>query len=235
MASAPNGRPSLVIEASTYRGTVAVVTADRVLATEAVATRAEHTEELMPAVVRALRKSGVDVAGLGRIVCGAGPGSFTSLRLAAAIAKGLTGAGVMESARPLASVSSLALIVAGAADRLDEGVYLSTLDALRGERYAALIQVTPADGVDSHSVPAVRSIGTWRRLGGDNVRQWAREAEAQLIGPGCAINAWPQAVGVVRLWSEVVPVDAVAWEPDYGRLAEAEVRRAAIANAAPGR
>jgi tRNA threonylcarbamoyladenosine biosynthesis protein TsaB len=234
MASAPNSRPSLVIEASTYRGTVAVVTADRVLADEVVATRGEHTEEMMPAVVRALRTSGVGVADLGGIVCGAGPGSFTSLRLAAAIAKGLTAARVIESSRPLASVSSLALIVAGAADRLDEGVYLSTLDALRGECYAALIQVTAAGG-DGSRTTAVRSVGAWRRLRGDDVRQWAQQAEAQLIGPGCAIDAWPQAAGVMRLWSEVVPVDAVSWEPDYGRLAEAEVRRAAIANAASGR
>lgn len=235
MASAPNSRPSLVIEASTYRGTVAVVTADRVLAEEVVATRGEHTEEIMPAVVRALRTSGVDVADLSGIVCGAGPGSFTSLRLAAAIAKGLTGAGVIERSRPLASVSSLALIVAGAADRLGEGVYLSTLDALRGECYAALVQVAPSAGGDGGSTTLVRSVGVWRRLCGDDVRQWAQQAEAQLIGPGCAIDAWPQAAGVVRLWPEVVPVNAVSWEPDYGRLAEAEVRRAAISNAASGR
>lgn len=235
MASAPNSGPSLVIEASTYRGTVAVVTPDRVLADDVVAMRGEHTEELMPAVTRALRKSGVGVAELGGIVCGAGPGSFTSLRLAAAIAKGLTGAGVMKSSRRLATVSSLALIVAGAAEQLGEGVYLSTLDALRGERYAALVQVRSSDGGDGGGPIAVRSIGAWRRLSGDDIRQWAQQAEAQLIGPGCAIDAWPQALGVMRLWSEVVPVDAVAWEPDYGRLAEAEVRRAAVANAAPGR
>jgi tRNA threonylcarbamoyladenosine biosynthesis protein TsaB len=235
MASGADSRPSLVIDASTYRGTVAVVTADRVLAEAVVAMRGEHSEELMPAVVRAIDASGVDVAGLGAIVCGAGPGSFTSLRLAAAIAKGVSGARVMANPRPLASVSSLALIVGGAADRLAEGMYLATTDALRGERYAALVQVMRSAGDESRDPIVVRSAGAWRRLGEADVGQWAREADAQLIGPGCVIDAWPRAAGVLRLWSEVLAVDAVAWEPEYGRLAEAEVRRAARPGSGSGR
>jgi tRNA threonylcarbamoyladenosine biosynthesis protein TsaB len=232
--SVPDSRPSLVIDASTYRGTVAVVTDNRVLADEVVAMREARTEELMPAVVRALRRSGVDVAGLRAVICGSGPGSFTSLRLAAAIGKGLTGAHVMTSPRPLASVSSLALIVAGAADRLGQGVYLATLDALRGERYAALMQVAGSAGGEGRDSVSVRPRGTWRRLGEADLRQWAQEADAPLVGPGCAIDAWPQAAGVVRLWSDVVAVDPVSWEPEYGRLAEAEVRRA-TAKAGPAR
>ena len=40
--------PTLVVDAATYRGTVAVVEADRVIATEAVAMRGEREERVGP-------------------------------------------------------------------------------------------------------------------------------------------------------------------------------------------
>ena len=63
----------------------------------------------MPAVADALREATVDPRQLDRIVCGAGPGSFTSLRIAGAIAKGLA----LSAGAPLHPVSSLLLVVAG--------------------------------------------------------------------------------------------------------------------------
>jgi tRNA threonylcarbamoyl adenosine modification protein YeaZ len=239
--------PTLVVEASTYRGTVAVVDATRIIASEAVAMRGEHEERMMPALARVLDAAGLGVSEVGRIVCGAGPGSFTSLRIAAAIAKGLVTA---RAARrlPLGSVSSLLLIVAAAADRLDPGSYVATLDALRGERYARLITigaggdgsplVAPAAGEAEHAArgdPApslIRAVGGWRRLSDAEVADWARDAGAILIGPGCPVEAWPEAGGVVRIWDAVMDVDPVSWAPDYGRLAEAQVRLDARASPA---
>ena len=49
---------------------------------------AEH-ERLMPAVAACLDRARVDVDVVTRVVCGAGPGSFTSLRIAGAIARAL--------------------------------------------------------------------------------------------------------------------------------------------------
>ena len=78
---------------------------------------------------------------LDRVVCGSGPGSFTSLRIAGGIAKGLSaGADV-----PLYAVPSLALIVGGAS--LPVGRYLAVLDALRGECYVALYHVSATGDV----------------------------------------------------------------------------------------
>jgi len=182
----------------------------------------------MPAVAQVLEASGVGVADLERVVCGAGPGSFTSLRIAAAIAKGLTSAGVMTNRRPLASVSSLLLIVATAADRLGVGRYLAMVDALRGECYAALVELAaPADGASL----GVQPLAAWRRVPEVEAAQWARDAGAMIVGPGRAIDAWPEAWGVTRLWPLVVEADPTSWEPEYGRLAEAQVRRN-IANSA---
>jgi tRNA threonylcarbamoyladenosine biosynthesis protein TsaB len=214
---------TLVLEASTYQASVALVTETRVIAEREVATgRAEH-EHLMPAVAAVLDEAGVGIKSLVRVVCGAGPGSFTSLRIAAALGKGLASA---PGGPRFASVPSLPLIVAAAADRLPAGAYLASIDALRGERHAALIRlerVAAGDGVRIVSVSAAR------RLPDKAVTEWAREAGATMIGPRCTTEAWPAARGVLLVWDQVCHADLESWEPDYGRLAEAEVRRAAVA------
>src|ERR1700691_2757110 len=129
---------TLVLEASTYRASVACISRGVVVAEREVATgRSEH-EHLMPAVAAVLDEAGIGVSSLARVVCGAGPGSFTSLRIAAALGKGLA-SGRRGGGPRLASIGSLPLIVAGAAERLAPGPYLASIDALRGERHAALV------------------------------------------------------------------------------------------------
>ena len=95
---------TLAIDASTYTGSVAVIGGGRVVAETETAMRGEHEERLMPAVAQVLADAGVRPRGVGRVVCGAGPGSFTSLRIAASIAKGIAVAGEV----PLFAVPSLA-------------------------------------------------------------------------------------------------------------------------------
>src|SRR5436853_2860848 len=100
---------TLALDASTYRGSVAVLEEDRVLVQATTEMRSRDAERLMPAVDWALREVGLVIDRIERIVCGGGPGSFTSLRISASIAKGLAeGRGI-----PLFAVSSLALLVAG--------------------------------------------------------------------------------------------------------------------------
>ncbi|MGI9077527.1 MAG: tRNA threonylcarbamoyladenosine biosynthesis protein TsaB, partial [Gemmatimonadaceae bacterium] len=70
----------LAIDASTYTGTVAVISEEKVVAEREVAMRGRNEERLMPAVAEALETAGVHVDNLGAVVCGGGPGSFTSLR-----------------------------------------------------------------------------------------------------------------------------------------------------------
>jgi tRNA threonylcarbamoyladenosine biosynthesis protein TsaB len=221
-------RPAtLVIEASTPRATVAVMHGDAILADVTVTMGSERDERLMPAVAAALAAAQVGVADLARVICGAGPGGFTGLRIAAALAKGL-----VTGAEPrLAAVSSLLLIVAGALDRLEPGLYLASLDALRGERYASLVAVA----VGPASASATRRLalqGPTRRLPDAALEAWAREVGATIIGPACAVEAWPEARGIVGVPGDAVgDVDVATWEPEYGRLAEAEVRRAAARRA----
>ncbi|HXD48261.1 MAG TPA: tRNA (adenosine(37)-N6)-threonylcarbamoyltransferase complex dimerization subunit type 1 TsaB [Gemmatimonadaceae bacterium] len=207
---------TLAIDASTYAGDVAVLDGANVLAESRAEMKGADRERLMPAVAATLDRAGVTVGALDRVVCGAGPGSFTSLRIAAGIAKGVAlGAGA-----PLYGISSLALLVGGA--ELGAGTYLAALDALRGEFYLALYSIDAA-GIPSQLEPA--------RLGaGSEVERIAGDWRARIVSPthfeGSIVGA-PRASAVAlfsRFIAEAAAVDLDSWEPSYGRLAEAQVR-----------
>jgi tRNA threonylcarbamoyladenosine biosynthesis protein TsaB len=207
---------TLALDASTYLGDVALVDDGRVVAELSVEMKDPHVERLMPAVASVLGQSGAVVRDLDRIVCGGGPGSFTSLRIAGGIAKGLaSGADV-----PLYAVPSLALLVAGMS--LPVGRYLTALDALRGEFYAALFHVSATGDVIELEGAAVVSA--------EHVADLARGADARIVSPTSfddGIRTHARAAGVTRLEGLLMsrgPVDLATWEPTYGRLAEAQVK-----------
>ena len=227
MSALPPGRPAqadgltLAIDASTYAGSVAVLRGTTVVAERVVAMRGEREERLMPAVAEALEAAGAFPTSIARVVCGGGPGSFTSLRIAASIAKAMAQAGAV----PLLAVSSLTLIVAGAADVLAPGRYLASLDAMRGEWYAALLCLTAEREVVELGAPAL--------VARDRLEVLASRESATLVGPawtqpGPSPTLPPRAAGVAHLLlargGALRAVDLATWEPDYGRLAEAQVR-----------
>lgn len=206
---------TLAVDASTYRGSVAVLRGDAVVAEDQVGMRGATEERLMPAVAAALAEAGVAPAELARIVCGAGPGSFTSLRIAAAIAKGMA----MAHGTPLHAVSSLLLVAAGGEEPLPPGGYLVVTDAMREERFAAEVRV------DAAGRPEL--VGEPRRLDQPSVAAWATERALVRIGPTEETERWPHARGVALVLPALLgapAVDLAAWEPSYGRLAEAQVK-----------
>jgi tRNA threonylcarbamoyladenosine biosynthesis protein TsaB len=209
---------TLVLEAATYAGSVAVLDDGRLVVERSVTMRGREREALMPAVAEALDEYGVPAEQLGRIVCGAGPGSFTSLRIAAAITKGLA----LASGAPLVPVSSLALLVASQRV-IAPGKYLAAIDALRGEHYVALYEV----GIDGVIVPrGDPSLVPTTSLGDEALHREARLVGGGMI-PADAVEAVPHARGAAQLISlidETPAADLAAWEPSYGRLAEAQVK-----------
>lgn len=213
---------TLAIEGSTYEGSVAVlrdsaVVAERTLSDEdGGMPRSGRGERLMPAIAECLTEAGAEAGGIARIVCGAGPGSFTSLRVAGSVAKGLAvGYGV-----DLYAVPSLLLTITGARPALPAGEYLSVLDAMRSEFYAARVTVE-RDGNASQIEPT-------RLLTSEQLEEFAAlERGVKVVGPRRGIDAHPRARGVAPLMESIIesgPVDLASWEPDYGRLAEAQVR-----------
>ena len=181
------------------------------------APRAGRGERLMPAIAECLEEAGIgkDHAAIERIVCGAGPGSFTSLRVAGSVAKGLAAGYGVE----LYAVSSLALSVIGAKPPLPSGEYLALLDAMRGEFFAARITF---DGSGSLEIESGHP-----RIEGRARGLESPEPAVRIVGAGQEIDAHPHARGVARILDAILapgPVDLASWEPDYGRLAEAQVR-----------
>ena len=207
--------PLLVVDAATYRGTIAVVRGTTLLAEAAVAMRGEREERLMPAVAATLADGGLTPGDLGGVVCGAGPGSFTSLRIAASIAKALA----LAAQLPLFSVSSLLLIVTGQSDHAAPGRYLAVLDAMRDEVFAARAVV----GTDG----AAALEGEVERVDAAAAGQIAALERRTMVGPRCDLAWEPHARGVARLEAgggALQPADLTVWEPAYGRLAEAQVQ-----------
>lgn len=207
--------PTLAIEASTYAASVAVVHDGRVIAAREAAMRGEREERLMPAVADVLAEAHLGVRELGRIVCGSGPGSFTSLRIAASIAKGLA----MAARIPIVAVPSPVLLLLAAADALEAGRYVVALDAMRDEWFATPFELA-ADG-------RVRALGGTVLIARADLDEYASSVHARAVGPSLARDARPDARGAMRLGVALpMPpaVDLARWEPDYGRLAEAQVK-----------
>lgn len=204
---------TLAIDASTYLGTVAVVRGEMVVSEREAAMRGEREERLMPAVAAALSEASVVAGDLTRVVCGGGPGSFTSLRIAASIAKGLC----MAHGLPLFTVPSLALMRPAGRAVLEEGRWLALLDAMRGDVYATLLDVG-ADG-------RVAAASSTRLIAVGEIDRVAAEFGARPLGAGQRVDARPRASALASVAPELVAEAALgSWEPAYGRLAEAQVK-----------
>lgn len=207
---------TLAIESSTYLASVALFAAGETspLAEDAVQSRGQRGERLLPAIDALLRGAGIGARDLAGIICGEGPGSFTSLRVGASLAKGLArGAGAS-----LAAIPSLPLIVQSAPAPRASGAYLAIVDAMRGERFA--------QGMSLGSDGRLTILTAPMRIASSEVRALARRLGAATIGPGegTDIREHPHARGALRLPELLVTVDLATWEPEYGRLAEAQAK-----------
>jgi tRNA threonylcarbamoyladenosine biosynthesis protein TsaB len=220
-------RPVLVVEAATPAATAAVLRAGAVVAERTAVMRPGADDALMPAVDAALCEAGVHPRELAAAVCGAGPGGFTSLRIAGALAKGIAHA----TGCALVAVPSLALAAAARAASAEPGAraWLVALDALRGERYVAEVDTVRAD--DRVRVTGYRYLGVrpaaalageaaHREIVDANAHPPRASAAAAFAAAGFTLGA--AGAGVPALVVGAVDVDA--WEPDYGRQAEAQAR-----------
>lgn len=208
---------ALALDGSTYSSSVALLRDGRLVAEAQIVETADDRqrgrgEALVPLIEEMISANGVRVSELTSLICGAGPGSFTSLRVAASVAKGIA----FASGARMYAVSSLLLTVAGTPEPLPDGDYVSVLPAMRGELFALPVKISqglPRASAPLHSIVDEASI--------------RHEANARVIGPRQKIDAAPHARGSARLYESIIasaPIDLHSWEPDYGRLAEAQVK-----------
>jgi tRNA threonylcarbamoyladenosine biosynthesis protein TsaB len=107
----------------------------------------EHSERLFPMIAEVLAEAGATFASLDAIAFGAGPGSFTGLRIACGVAQGIGFAADL----PLVPVGTLAALAHGTgADSV-----VAAIDARMGEVYLAVYR-RRADALEE-ALPA----GVW--------------------------------------------------------------------------
>jgi tRNA threonylcarbamoyladenosine biosynthesis protein TsaB len=205
---------TLALDASTYAGSVALLEQDSVVGESTAGMRGEREERLMPAVAALLAAHRARAADLSAVACGGGPGSFTSLRIAASIAKGLAAAGRTS----LWTAPSPLLVVAGAVPRLTPGRYLAALDAMRGDVFSLLVTI----GDDG----ALQVDGRVMLLPRADAELRAAALGATIVGPLADRGLAPLARGFGPLFRQGLArrVEVAIWEPDYGRKAEAQVQ-----------
>lgn len=125
----------LLIETSGDICSTALLVDREVIAEKSINEKNSHSRELAPMVDALLKENRLETSDLSAIAISAGPGSYTGLRIAASLAKGLCFAANI----PLIAVSSLSAI--GYAMREGTkapGLYHTLIDARREDAYTAL-------------------------------------------------------------------------------------------------
>jgi tRNA threonylcarbamoyladenosine biosynthesis protein TsaB len=188
-----------------------------------------HGDVLLGLIDDTLRAAGVRIADVGGIAVGAGPGSFTGLRIGLATAKGLCFAGGL----PLWTVSSLAALALDAGAPPGTAV-VPVLDARKQEVFAAAYRIA-ADGMPDPlceaRVLAPARLGEILRLVeraivlGTGALAYADSISDLGAGVSPGARATPSAASIGRLADRASPhTDLASVTPAYVRLSEAELQ-----------
>ncbi len=149
MSGDGGARPVLAFDTATTVAIVALGSADgRLLHVASWPAGYRHGEELLTRIDALLADAGTELAGLGGVVVGTGPGAFTGLRVGLATAKGLAHGlgipivGIRTSTALQAAVRSVAALVA-----VPGGRPADRDRALTGAAVALLLPAGPSDRV----------------------------------------------------------------------------------------
>ncbi len=223
------GHVTLAIDAATDRLTVAVAHGDHLQSLHVDGPR-RHAREALGMVDTMLSHRGLTPRDITRVISGDGPGSFTGLRVASAVAKALVWG------RPAVEWwTAPSLLARAAAHAGGNGpvTILAISDALRGELYAGCWHFASGAvnrvGEPPHAMPPealAEFTGVDVVLGSIPESILIRVAEATGREPIVGECALPDARWLVALagWTGGLARvgDAVAWHPQYGRPAEAQ-------------
>jgi len=209
----------LAIDTSTELASVAIMVGEEITCEEQDSQKT-HPQLLLPMIDRLMVHAGLQMNQLDGIIFGCGPGSFTGLRIACSIAKGLAYAHDLG----LIPVSSLASI-AFAARELNNNMnlpILAVLDARMHELYWAyfaqdkLLAEDRVNAAPEIQLPTPQPVV----LAGVGIDEYWPEfsdsIKSQII---TKVTLYPNAAAMIRLAmsAEIKPVPAVQAEPVYVR------------------
>lgn len=211
----------LALETSTALGSVALGDGEALLGEVRMGPNTRHAESLLPSARFLLERASLTTNDLEGVVVGAGPGSFTGVRIAAAAARGL----VRALGIPLFAYPSL--MAAGWNAAREDRAVCAMFDARRGEVYAACYRFS-GRSIETLLAPMVGRVeAVVERVHAadpDYTGEGARKYGALL--PRCTLAGDPSAAALLSI-ARLVPepiADATAWEPEYLRAPGAERR-----------
>ena len=192
------------IETSTPQTSVAIGSEQGIVAQMSVAGRARQ-EAAAPALQQLLRWSGTDLAKVGGVAVGVGPGLFTGLRVGVETAKTLA----QVLGVPIVGLTSLDVLAV--AVRHSPGRICAVIDGHRGEVFWSLYEPVPGGVVreTEHAVDTpdrliaeLLAVPGDVLLVGDGAILYRHEIERELggrVGFASATHAHPQAAQLVEL------------------------------------
>lgn len=167
----------LAIDAATELCSVALLHAQLVGRSEAVGQK--HSDRALPLIDAVLREGGLQLTDVDAFAFGAGPGSFTGLRIACGVVQGLAYA----CNRPVVGVGNLRALAAAAFARHPRAaIALVAIDARMREAYCGVYRND--DAVSELRAPTLES-----PAGLESIR---REAGADIVA-GDALSIFPEA------------------------------------------
>jgi len=209
----------LAVESATARASVAVLHGDHVLGRRDDRTGQHHSETLLPMLDALLAEIGAELADVEAFAISIGPGAFTSLRIGLATVKGLA----FASDRPVVAIPTLEALAYSALHgdpaNVSAPAVVATLDARRGEVYAAAWQpeVLGSDLAPAMDRPALLAPGVYT----PEALARSLPAGTRVVGEGASILAASESdLGALQL--EGLPhsmPDAVA----VGRIARCDL------------
>ncbi len=136
----------LALDTTENTATAALLSDETPLAAETLGMTKTHSETMLPIVAGLLEKCGRTYDDIDLYAVSAGPGSFTGVRIGAAVVKGLA----FGKGKPCVGVSALEALAENL--RGIEGILCPGMDARRGQLYNALFE-GKADGTVTRLTP----------------------------------------------------------------------------------
>jgi tRNA threonylcarbamoyladenosine biosynthesis protein TsaB len=206
----------LAIETATEQVGVALRSGGRILVRESRGMKAP-SRLVYTWVAELLAEAGLGPPDLGAVVFGAGPGSFTGVRVATAVAQALG----FSRGIPVAPVSTLAAMARPALLAGRAPVVLAALDARMGEAYAGAFSLAGPEEVVAVVPECLVSPGHPLEAPG-----------GRLFAVGLGFAAWPELLEPLREHLAGVEADRLPDVRDVLALGEAVLARGAAVPAA---
>lgn len=239
-------RRVLAVDTSTLTQSVALLDGDALLGERTLTLRRGHASKLLASIDAMLQDLGLPRDAADLYVVGAGPGSFTGLRIGMACLKGLA----FAQRKPLLAHSSLAAMAAQAGP--GAGLIVPLFDARKREVYTGLYRHGVAKGdaaLHLDTIVADRALGPAAlveailnhrhdeepiTLLGPGLKTYGEALRASLTPHTDALNilgasyGHPRAAHLAVLARQAARADAQhpleLLEPNYQRLSDAEVK-----------